>query len=284
MPMRRVADAALRGFEHSVPGDLDLRVAALPPGRDPADLVHDGDVTDLVKSVDASIPLLQFRLETELARFDLSEAEARGRAVGAASALVALHPDAVVRHEYAVLLSRRTGVDLSVVDAAVGRSRRRVTRDERAPSGRPPERKLTGNEKAEQEILRILLANEEGWRNAGIDGAIFTLEEHRAAFDTLWPTLQGAAPGAALDLGSLIGDDDSPAGGLLRRLAFDDRPLAQIDGLVNRLKVSGVERRIDSLRAELEDIDPDSEAEAYSDCFNELIALERQRRRLRSDE
>ena len=278
------ADAALRGFEHSVPGDLDLRVAALPPGRDPADLVHDGDVTDLVKSVDASIPLLQFRLETELARFDLSEAEARGRAVGAASALVALHPDAVVRHEYAVLLSRRTGVDLSVVDAAVGRSRHRVTRDERAPSGRPPERKLTGNEKAEQEILRILLANEEGWRNAGIDGAIFTLEEHRAAFDTLWPTLQGAAPGAALDLGSLIGDDDSPAGGLLRRLAFDDRPLAQIDGLVNRLKVSGVERRIDSLRAELEDIDPDSEAEAYSDCFNELIALERQRRRLRSDE
>ena len=28
------AGAALRGFEHSVPGDLDLRVAALPSGHE----------------------------------------------------------------------------------------------------------------------------------------------------------------------------------------------------------------------------------------------------------
>ena len=278
------AGAALRGFEHSVPGDLDLRVAALPPGRDPADLVHDGDVTALVKSVDASIPLLQFRLETELARFDLNEAEARGRAVGAAAALVALHPDAVVRHEYAVLLSRRTGVDLPVIDTAVGKARRRVASGRAGSEGRPPERKLTGNEKAEQEVLRILLANEEGWRNAGIEGGLFTLEEHRAAFDTLAPALQQTAPGAVLDLGSLIGEDDSPAGRLLRRLAFDDRPLAQIDDLINRLKVSGLERRIDRLRHVLEETDPDAEAEAYSDRFTELIALERRRRELRSEE
>ena len=63
-------------LNHSVPGDLDLRVAALPSGHDPADLVYGGDIPALVKSVESSIPLLQFRLETELARFDLSEAEA----------------------------------------------------------------------------------------------------------------------------------------------------------------------------------------------------------------
>ena len=278
------AGAALRGFEQSVPGDLDLRVAALPPGRDPADLVFDGDVSALVKSVESSIPLLQFRLESELARFDLTEAEARGRAVGAAAALVALHPDAVVRHEYAVLLSRRTGVDLAVVDAAIGRARRKAVGGRRPGGAAEPERKLTGNEKAEQELLRIMLANDEGWRDAGVGRDLFTLEVHQAAFDVLWPALEAAAPGAVLDLGSLIGEDDSHAGRLLRKLAFDEQPLAQADDLVNRLKVSGVERRIDNLRRALESVDPDAEPQVYSDRFNELIALERQRRELRSEE
>jgi DNA primase len=278
------AGAALRGFEQSVPGDLDLRVAALPPGRDPADMVQDGDVAALVKSVDASIPLLQFRLEMELDHFDLSEAEARGRAIGAAAALVALHPDAVVRHEYAVMLSRRTGVDLAVVDSAVTRARRAAAGGNRGSRPGEPERKLTGNEKAEQELLRILLANEEGWREAGVEAGLFTLDVHKAAFEALLPALEGSVPGSVLDLGSLIGEDDSPEGRLLRRIAFEERPLGQADDLVNRLKVGGLERRIDSLRRSLEEIDPDAEADKYSDRFNELIALERQRRELRSEE
>ena len=278
------AGAALRGFEHSVPGDLDLRVAALPAGHDPADLVYGGDIPALVKSVESSIPLLQFRLETELARFDLSEAEARGRAIGASAELVALHPDAVVRHEYAVLLSRRTGVDLQVVDSAVGRARRRVARGVGDSRGAEPERKLTGDEKAEQEVLRILLANDGDWRDAGVARDLFTLDVHRTAFEVIWPAVEGAPPGGVLDLGRLIGEDDSLAGRLLRRLAFDDRPLAEIDDLVNKLKVTGLVRRIDTLRRVLEQIDPDQDAEAYSDRFNELIALERERRELRSED
>lgn len=278
------AGAALRGFEQSVPGDLDLRVATLPAGHDPADLVHDGDVAALQKSVEASIPLLQFRLENELARYDLTEAEARGRAVGASATLVALHPDAVVRHEYAVMLSRRTGVDLSVVDSAVRRARNKVAGDTGERAGPEPERKLTGHEKAEQEVLRILLANEEGWREAGIERDLFTRDVHVAAFDLLRPALQDARSGAVLDLGGLIGEDDGAAARLLRRLVFDDRPLADVDELVNRLKVTGVERRIDILKRELEQIDPDTDPRDYSDRFNELIALERRRRELRSEE
>ena len=274
----------MRGFELSVPGDLFLRVAALRAGRDPADLVHDGDIAALLKSVDGSIPLLEFRLESELAKFDLTEAEARGRAVGVAAALVALHPDAVVRHEYGVLLSRRTGVDLTVVDSAVGRARRRAVGSDRRPGGVEPARKLSGNEKAEQEVLRILLANEAGWRDAGVDRDLFTVEDHQAAFDAIAPALDQAAPGAILDLGSLIGDDETVAGQLLRRLAFDDRPLAPIDDLVNRLKVTGVERRIDSLRRDLENTDAEADAQTYSERFNELIALELQRRELRSED
>jgi DNA primase len=278
------AGAALRGFEHSVPGDLDLRVAALPAGRDPADLVRAEETSSLAKSIDESIPLLQFRLERELSRFDLDEAEARGRAVGAAADLVALHPDPVVRHEYAVMLSRRTGVDLAVVENAVGRARRRVAARAASPAASEPGRRLSGEEKAEQELLRILLANPEGWRSAAVERELFVSGEHLDAFDLLWPALESVPEGEALDLGSLLGDDDSDSGKLLRALAFDGRPLAEVDDLVNRLKVGGLERRIDTLRRDLEGIDADAEPEKYSDGFNELIALERRRRELRSDE
>ena len=88
----------------------------------------------------------------------------------------------------------------------------------------------------------------------------------------------------ALDLGSLIGEDESPAGRLLTRLAFDGRPLAALNDVVNTLKVGGLQRRIDTLRRVLEEIDPDADAEAYSARFSELIVLERQRRELRSED
>jgi hypothetical protein len=52
--------------------------------------------------------------------------------------------------------------------------------------------------------------------------------------------------------------------------------------LIVRLKVGVVERRIEGVRAELETKNPDSESQAYSDTFAELIALERTRRELRS--
>jgi len=272
--------AALRGFEKSVPGDLDLRVANLPAGRDPADLVYDGEVEALRKATSESVPLLQFRIERELARFDLSEAEARGRAVGASAELVARHPDPVVRHEYAVLLSRRTGVDLPVVEAAIARVVRR------AATGAAPvaeaERRLTGAEKAEQELLRLVLANDPGLRKVDIAADVFSDLAHRAAFERLWPTIAALEPGDPPNLGRLLGDEQDAESRALRRLALEERPLANAAELIVRLKVGVVERRIEGVRADLETKDPDSESQAYSDTFAELIALERTRRELRS--
>jgi len=278
------AGAALRGFEQSVPGDLDLRVAALPEGRDPADIVYEGDIAILLKSVNESMPLLQFRLERELEGFDLNEAEARGRAIGASAALVALHPDTVVRHEYAVLLSRRTGVDLAVVEGAVQRARRHVARRSRSALSEEPQRKLTGDEKAEHELLRALLANVKGRQAAGVDRSQFTFEATRAAYDVLAPVLEATREGVDLDLGALIGADDSPSGRLLRSLAFAEQPLPELADVVNSLKVGELQRRIDSLRRDVEQMDPDADAEAYSSRFAELIALERKRREMQSED
>ncbi|NNK91111.1 MAG: DNA primase [Acidimicrobiia bacterium] len=277
------AGAALRGFEQSMPGDLDLRVAALPEGQDPADLVAAGDERSLLKAVEESQPLMQFRIEQELRQFDLEEPEARGRAISATAAVIALHPDPVARHEYSVVIARRTGVDLPLVERAVARSR--GDRPAEAPVPRPApgsQGRASGQVKAERELLRLLLANEVTTRSMDIATEWFTLAEHRTAYALLEAELSGIAPGAAPDLGAWIGAGDTPEKTLLSALALEDRPLADPGDLEKRLKRGAVERRIEEEKRHLESLLPDTQE--YSTGLAELIALERQRRELGRDE
>ena len=273
------AGAADRGFDLSVPFDLDLRVAALPPGRDPADLVSDGDTPTLEKAIADSVPLLQFRIERELAKFDLTEPEARARAVGATARLITRHRDPVVRHEYAVLVSRKTGVDVDMVESSI--------RGRRAPAQANQEvavERLSASDLAERELLRLLLANDREIRSLDPEPSLFETDLHRRAYAVIGPAIGSLDPGATPNLGAILGSVDSEENELLRRLAVDDRPLPDALEVVKRLKLSGVERRIDTMRSELAATDPDTDPEGYSERFESLIALEQQRRELRSRE
>ncbi|MEA3503272.1 MAG: toprim domain-containing protein, partial [Actinomycetota bacterium] len=273
------AGAAERGFERSVPGDLDLRVAVLPEGRDPADMVAGGEADDLKASIASSMPLLQFRIDRGIARFDMREPEARGRAVRAAAALISLHPDAVVRHEYAVLVSRRTGVDIAAVESVLAGTHR--------GSGAPPpidEQQLTGPQRTEREVLRLLLANDAGIRSYELSSNLFSVPEHRNAFEIIMPVVDSIEQGAVADLGAAIGSDDRTEAALLRSLAMVQRPLADADDVMKRLKQEAVERRIEQAQAELVALDEGADPQAYSDLLEGLIALQNERRELRSRE
>jgi DNA primase len=268
------AGASVRGFERSVPGDLDLRVAELPDGKDPADVVAAGDVDTLAKSIDESVPLLQFRIERELSEFDLSEPEARGRAVRAAASLIGRHPDSVTRHEYAVFVARRTGVDLDVVTRAMSGQRDRAS--QMAPEPAPaPSRPLTGAEKAERELLRLLLANDRTIRGLDVT-ELFTRPDHQAAYELLAPAVTALEGGVSPDLGSLLGDDESDVAIMLRGLAFLERPLPEAEEVIEKVQAASLDRRIDALERSVEGFAVDSEE--YSSTYAELIALQRERR------
>lgn len=271
-------NASLRGFERSVPGDLDLRVAVLPEGRDPADVVAAGDTHLLRKAITASAPLLQFRLERELEGFDLSEPEARGRSVRASAEIVARHPDAVTRHEYAVLVARRTGVDLDVVSRAIEAAVPGVQGTPNAP--RRPSPPLDGVAKAEREVLRLMLANSPGLEV--VERSYFSRPDHVAAYDLLAPVVAALDAGTPPDLGSLLGDDDSEVAVMLRGLAFLERPLPDAAEVLRKVQVGALDRRIQELRLRIEGLSPESPA--YSDGFRELIALEKRRRELWSQD
>ena len=79
--------AALRSDDLASPFrlDLDLRVAVMPDGLDPADLYQDGRGDELSKAVKTARPLLEHRIESEVSRHDLTSPEGRARALHAAA-------------------------------------------------------------------------------------------------------------------------------------------------------------------------------------------------------
>jgi DNA primase len=101
--------AAARFYDWERSFEADIRVVELPPGADPADLAR-ADPGRLRQAVAGAQPYLGFRLERTLASADLASPEGRARAAEAAVAIVAEHPDPLVRDQYVMEVSDRCRV------------------------------------------------------------------------------------------------------------------------------------------------------------------------------
>ncbi len=275
--------AALRGDELSTPSDLDLdvRVALMPKGADPADLVQEGRLDELRAAVEKSRPLLEFRIDRELEQHNLDEAEGRARAVRSAARLIARQSDEIVRTEYARRVARVTGIDLGAVQRAVDEALRggEVGAGRKpgagGPSEAPARAELSGAQLAERELLRLMLANDGRLPRDRLEPDLFTLDEHRAYFDAVRPLLDSTAAGNVIDLGALperLAEE-------LRVVVLDDRPLDHDpEALIRRLERWRTERRIVEIRHQLELEEAGSDA--HSHLLRQLIALEQQKRDL----
>lgn len=281
------AGASLRGLERSTPGDLDLRIAELPEGRDPADVVSAGDTPAIRKSIDASTSLVDYRIAAELSKYAYkTDRQAAARAVRAAAAIVAQHPDRQSRREGAGFIASRVITNsVDEVIELVEEHRQRLGQEGGVGAGRSAAgaRTQTGTEKAEVEVLRLLLANQPEVR--GVDWSkLFSVPEHVAAYDVIAPTLAAMEPGEPPDLGSLLANVESGIAEMLSRLALDERPLPEAAEVARKVQVGALEVRIRDLQFQVGSLDADTEPEAYSLAFRELIALEKQRRELWSHE
>ncbi|GBE21888.1 DNA primase [bacterium BMS3Bbin01] len=271
--------AAIRGDELRTPVqlDLDVRVAIMPEGRDPADMVQDGRVDELREAIEQSRPLLQFRIERELSGYNLDEPEARARAIRSIVGLLARQPDSLVRREYARFLARKAGSEfapvLSAVEEAFAGGRSKPVKE------RPPARR-SGIEKAERQLLRALAVNHPGLEGLEIDRELFGGEEHRDAYDLLQKALAGLPPGMRPELGAVVGERNDRIGQMVRALIVDEQPLEDPAALVRRLGIGRLDAQVAELRRRLEQIDPGSEPQTHSTLFGELIGLEREKREM----
>jgi len=268
------AGAAIRGdtLETPVRLELDLRVALMSQGKDPADLVKEGRADELRMAIDRSIPLLQFRLDRELARFDLSEPEARARAITATTALVARQPAPLVRREYARYVARKVGSEFDPILRMVERGSAGGV-----PSGGAAAQRSSGAQKAERQLLRVLAINDPRLEGLEIDESLFSGDTHRSAYALLVDALDGLPPGRRPDLGATVGERDDETGRLIRMLLVDEQPLEDPQGLVRRLRKAGLDEEMAKIRRKLADADADTR----SKLFPELIRLEKAKREMR---
>ncbi|HVM10144.1 MAG TPA: DNA primase [Acidimicrobiales bacterium] len=227
--------AASRFYEWEQRYEVDVAVAALPPGADPADLAR-SDPEALRRAVKDAQPFLEFRLDRVLSSADLRSPEGRGRAAEAALAVVAEHPKEFVRDQYLMRVADACRMEpqrlRESLQKAIARGRAPVVLSERPPvrvSGGP-----------EVEALRLAVHRPESVA-ARLEAVLFGDEVNLAAFEALCDaeTLSDAIAAAPPD-----------AADLLQRLVVEDVLEVDADDVVRRLVHLAATRALDDLRAE----------------------------------
>ncbi len=107
--------------------EVDVAVARLPRGTDPAELAQ-RDPVALAQSVADAVPFLQFRLERVLELADFATPEGRARAGERAIEVLAEHPSELVRDQYVMQVADRLRLDVAMLRARVADVARGETR------------------------------------------------------------------------------------------------------------------------------------------------------------
>ncbi len=98
---------------------LELRVATLPDGRDPAELVQDGRAAELKAALEQPVHFSRFRVERVLRTSDLSTAEARDEALARIAPVITALPDGALREELIATTADRLQLGAAIVDRIV---------------------------------------------------------------------------------------------------------------------------------------------------------------------
>jgi DNA primase len=248
--------AAERFYEWERRFDVDIRVAALPAGTDPADLAKQ-DAAGLARVIADARPYLAFRLDRLFGRADLSTPETRARAAAEAMAMVAAHPNELVRDQYLMQVADRCRVDPDrlrrMPPAQAGRS---------SPSGatsRSSDQKAAGRDREgpirvavagpELEALRLAVHHPEAVADR-LERVLFAHPLAQACFEVL---------SAATTLPDAIEAADPQAADLLQRLAVEDAA-ADTDDVMVRLVERAGQRALRSVQSDVRQAEPAEQA------------------------
>ena len=217
--------AADRVYEWERKHDVEVAVAALPPGSDPADLAR-SDPDALRQAIADATPFLGFRVERILTAANLRTPEGRGKAAEAALAAIAEHPSDLVRDQYVMTVASRCQLDpdrlRGLIRSGGVKPRIRVA---------PPTPRARRAETPETEALRLAVA-----RPAEVlpllHEVLFDDPQERAAFHALVAAdgdhhraVAEADPLVGALLSRLVVEESSAEAGDVRRMLLRDRAL-----------------------------------------------------------
>lgn len=243
--------AAERFYEWESRYEVEISVAALPVGADPADLART-DPEALAGAVEGAQPYLGFRLDRLFRKVDLSSPEGRARAAAEAVTLIAEHPNELVRDQYLMQVADRCRVDpdrlrgLAAGAATMGGrgDRSQNGRGGRANEGGPDGPAPVAVSGPELEGLRLAVHRPAEVANR-LNASLFAHPLARASFDAL---------SGATTFHLAVEAADPQAGELLQRLAVEETD-ADPDDIMVRLVERASQRALRDLQAEMRQSD-----------------------------
>ncbi|MHB8328917.1 MAG: DNA primase, partial [Acidimicrobiales bacterium] len=297
-----------RVYEWERHHEVDVAVAALPEGADPADMART-DPEALRAAIVGAQPFLRFRVERVLAAAELTTAEGRAKAAESALAAVVEHPNDLVRDQYLMMVADRCRLEaaaLRPLAERLGRARQRAgeaaptvrsrpAEDDPGPAPpadadegrRPPPRRAPGGEAMRPGLEALRLAVHQPGMVAGrLEPVLFSDPLQRSAFAAL------ATADSLHDAVEVAEHDDPGVAQLLRRLAVEepsadaDDVMVQLVRIASRRALAEVEAQARlapgtlselapvtmRVRADLEDLDqPDQAAPAMDRLLAWLI-------------
>jgi DNA primase len=244
--------AAERFYQWERDHEIEVSVADLPPGVDPADLAR-SDPERLAAAVEGAVPFLGFRVERVLGAADLSRAEGRARAAEAALDVIREHPNELVRDQYVMDVAGRCRVEPDTLRQALRRpptarpehqpGHRESRRSEGpAPAAPAPAGRL--NEERDSPELEVLRHVVHGWTDVEPwirYPELFADDLHARAFLVLM---------AHATVPESIDAADPDVAELLTRLATEETQADPFDAVV-RLLTEIARRAVSSLRSQI---------------------------------
>ena len=222
--------AAERFYQWERDHDLEVTVADLPPGIDPADLAG-SDPERLAASVEDAKPFLEFRVDRVLAAGDLRTVEGRARAAEGAVDVIREHPSDLVRDQYVMEVAGRTRVDPAQLREMLRQPARPKAdvepgRGLTAIEGRVVRRAAEERDGPELEVLRHVVHDWDAVEPWLRYEEVFRNELHAATFRVLMAhaTVQEAIEAADPGVADLIG-----------RLATEEQHTSAFDAVTRLL-------------------------------------------------
>ena len=263
------AIASERAFGHHASLGLEVLVAPLPAGKDPADVALSEGESAVRQILEEAVPLMRFVLEAEIARHRIDTPEGKAKAVRGAAGLLSWEPNRIARGEHAFWVARRIGVNVAEVQTEIAEAAGHRGAEVRArPASREP-----GHIKVEREALALLMGSPSLLQESQLNAEHFTTVEHQVLFKVIRES--GASAGL------MDGLPDDATRRVAAELAVTEPITEDAAEVFRRLEEFRLRRKIDDLRNTLDQLDPSSSQ--YDSLFRELMSIEDQRREMESE-
>jgi len=152
--------ATERSIELLLGQGLKVKVTELKGAKDPDELIRKEGAAALKQAVDSALPFLEFKIKMALARHNLSEIEARSRALREIAGILGREEDAFIQKEYAKIAAKPLKVEPDAVLAEIKRLKfyfRGNEKDLRRVTEKPASRVI----EAEKKLIALSVQNKE---------------------------------------------------------------------------------------------------------------------------